>query len=268
MAILALDHGGLAYDEQGAGPALLLLHAGVADRRMWDAQVAHFAGAMRVVRFDMRGFGDSALPDGSFSYAADVLALADRLDLGRFWCMAASFGAQVAVDFALEHSQRLAGLVLITPVVGGVEHSADVVAFGQQEGTLLEAGRLEDATELNMRMWVDGPQRASADVDPALRRRVAEMQLRAFSQPQPEHASVVPLEPPAIGRLEELAMPVLVVAGELDVPSFVQLAQTIAQRIAGAELVVVPGAAHMLAMEAPQRLNQAASQFIRSHAGR
>ena len=172
------------------------------------------------------------------------------------WLIGASFGAQVAVDFALAYPNLVKGLVLVTPVVSGFKPDREVEQFNEQEEDLLEAGRLEDATELNLRMWVDGPYRAPDVVDPAIRKLVGEMQLTAFSHPEPDHVSLDRLNPPAIERLAGIQHPVLIISGALDVAEFVRPAEWLEERIPGAERVVIPGVAHMVSMEVPERFNR------------
>ena len=149
--------GKMFYTLDGKGPALLMLHAGVADSRMWQTQIDHFAERFTVVCFDLRGYGRSPLPNGSFAYHKDAKALVDALELSPFWIIGASFGARVAIDFALSYPDSVKGLVLLAPALGGFRLSEEVKRFGAQEGELLEAGKLTEATELNLRMWVDGP---------------------------------------------------------------------------------------------------------------
>ena len=262
MKSLKLRDGELFYETKGSGPPLVLLHAGIADSRMWEPQFEHFAEHFQMVRCDLRGFGSSLIPDGAFSYSEDVLALVKALDLAPTWIIGASFGAQVSVDFYLSNPKRVRGLVLVAPVVSGFEPSGEVEQFNAREDALLDDGKLKEATELNLRMWVDGPYRTSKEVDPTVRNRVAEMQFQAFSQPVPENASLRKLSPPAIDRLDEIQVPLLVISGELDVPAFVQFSETIAKQVLGAKRVVIPGAAHMVSMEVPVVFNQLVLEFI------
>lgn len=262
MKSLKLQDGNLFYEEKGSGMPVVLLHAGIADSRMWQAQFDAFAGRFRTVRCDLRGYGRSPIPDGPFSYAGDVLALVEALELGPAWLVGASFGGRVAVDFCLSYPERVRGLVLAAPAISGFQPAGEVEEFNQQEEALLEAGKLEEATELNLRMWVDGPHRTSEAVDPGTRSLVAQMQLQAFLQPVPDNASLVRLSPPAMDRLEEIPVPLLVIAGQLDVPLFLQLSETLVQRVPGAKRVVIPNAAHMVSMEAPAEFNQLAMDFI------
>lgn len=252
----------LAYRESGAGRPLVLLHAGIADSRMWRPQVETLAGSFRLIAPDLRGFGNSPYPDGLFAYHEDVAGLIAALDLDPVWLVGVSFGSRVALDFYLEHPALVRGLVLVSPTVAGFDLGPEVAAFGREEDRLLEAGDLQGATELNLRTWVDGPRRSAGQVDPALRAAIGEMQLLAFQATEPENAEVIVLEPAAATRLDEVHVPTLIVAGELDVPAVVEQASTLAGAIDGARLEIVPGTAHLPTMEAPETFNTLLLDFV------
>ncbi|MGH2544282.1 MAG: alpha/beta fold hydrolase [Ardenticatenaceae bacterium] len=265
MKALNLLDGPLYYDESGNGPALLLLHAGVADSRMWDAQVAPLAEQFQVIRCDLRGHGRSPLPDGLFAYHDDVRLLLDALASERVWLVGASFGARVAVDLCLAYPERVKGMILVSAAISGWEPSGEVELFSEQEDALLGAGKLAEAVQLNVEMWVDGPYRSSDGVDPALRSKVAEMQARNFAQPFPPNVALRALDPPAIERLMEIRVPLLVVSGALDVAAFRELSETIAAQVPNARHVVIPKAAHLPSMEAPALFNELVAEFISAH---
>jgi pimeloyl-ACP methyl ester carboxylesterase len=252
----------LFYEVMGEGHPLLLLHAGVGDSRMWDAQFEVFAREYRVVRLDMRGFGKSELAPGSFSYHEDAAALLDFLGIERAYVVGLSFGGRVAIDFALSHPEMVAALVLGAPGVSGHEFSAEVLRFEAEEEALLERGDLDGAVELNLRMWVDGPHRAPGEVGPSVRELVREMQLDSFCKHVPQGVELRPLVPPAVARLEEVRAPTLLVVGELDVPEFVRLADTAQTRVTGAKKVVIRGAAHLPHLEKPEEFNRIVMEFL------
>ena len=162
----------------------------------------------------------------------------------------------MAVDFCLTSPGRVAGLVLAAPTIGGFEPGAAIQAFADEEDRLLETGDVEAATELNMRMWLDGPYRNASDTDAQLRARLAQMQREAFLAPIPDGAEFLGVDFVATERLGEIACPVLVVAGALDEPAAVEHATLVAGGIPGARLQVVPGAGHMLSMEVPARFSE------------
>jgi 3-oxoadipate enol-lactonase len=246
---------------------VLLLHAGVGDRRLWDGQVEPFAERFLVVRPDLRGFGESPLPGGPFSYVEDVRALLDHLGLERVAVVGNSFGGQVALDFALAHSERVRALVLVAPALTGWEGSPDSDAFDEEEDALLDAGKIDEAVDLNLRTWLDGDGRDVPPISAELRDRVAAMQRQAFVtivaayERTPPPGPVSWPEPPAAGRLGEIAVPTLVVAGAHDQPDFRRIAGLVAAGIPGAESAEL-ATGHLPGIERPDDFNRLVLAFL------
>lgn len=254
----------LYYEVAGAGYPLLLLHAGVADSRMWDDQFELFARDYQVVRYDLRGYGRSVVPARAFAHHEEAARLLRSLGIDRAHVLGASYGGYVAVDFTLAYPEMVESLVLCAPNVSGYEpSSAEMHQFFAAEDEALERGDLEAATELNLRMWVDGRHRTPAQVDPTVRERVRAMQRHAFGVPVPETAALKSLSPPAVARLKEIDVPALVIVGEHDVPEFVRISELVAAGIGGAKRVVIPNVAHLPSMEAPAVFNQLVLDFWR-----
>ncbi|HXV96276.1 MAG TPA: alpha/beta hydrolase [Gaiellaceae bacterium] len=245
----------------------MLVHAGVGDRRLWDGQLEALADTHKVVRLDLRGFGDSPLPGGPFSYVDDLRALLDHLALDRVALVANSFGGRIALDFALAHPERVNALVLAAPAVTGWEGSAELDAFDEEEDALLDAGRVDEAVELNLRTWLDGDRRGAAPLRPDLRTALARMQRRAFDvQLQAYAASPTPeatgwSDPPAIGRLAKIAVPTLVVVCEHDQPAFRALGERLAAELPNAEAVLME-TGHLPAFERPEEFNRLVLGFL------
>lgn len=252
----------LYYEVAAQGYPLLLIHAGVGDSRMWDDQMPAFTLRYRVIRFDLRGFGRSPIPAGPFASYKDPALLLDALGIGKAHVIGISFGGKVALDFALAYPEKVASLALVAPSAGGHKEPSEVQQFGEEEEALLEKGDLEGATELNLRMWVDGPRRSPQQVDLAVRERVHEMQYHALTIPVPEMAEDVPLTPPAITRLAELHMPVLLVVGDHDIPDKIELASQLASEIPQSQLAIIPGVAHLPNMEKPEEFNNIVLDFL------
>jgi pimeloyl-ACP methyl ester carboxylesterase len=252
----------LYHEAKGAGAPLLLLHAGVADSRMWDEQFDAFARHYRVVRFDMRGFGRSDMPPGAFANHDDVRGLLDELGVASAYVAAVSFGGLVALDFALAYPARVKALALGAPSVSGASPSDRIRRFWDEEEAALEAGDIDGATELNLRLWVDGPQREPHEVDPQVRERVRQMQAAIFRKEIPDDVEQVELVPPAMARLGSVDAPVLVLVGALDLPEKLTLAEQLVRALPDARMVVLPGVAHMLNMERPAQFNRAVLDFL------
>jgi pimeloyl-ACP methyl ester carboxylesterase len=254
----------IAYDVAGDGPAVLLLHEGVADRRMWHAQVAALAAEFRVVAPDLRGFGETPHASGPFSHVDDLRDVLDELENDEASVVGGSFGGRVALDFALAFPERVSRLVLCPPVLDDWEPSAVVREGWQAEEAAYEAGDLDRATEANLELWVDGPNRGPDAVDPQVRELVRTMQRHAFELPEPD-------PPPeerrpvtnAAARLGDVRVPTLVVVGGEDVPDFLELADRAAAGIAGARKVVIADAAHVAPLERPEEFNRVLLPFLR-----
>jgi 3-oxoadipate enol-lactonase len=255
----------LYYEVAGQGDAILFIHAGIADSRMWDEQYSVFAQRYQVIRYDIRGFGQSQIPAGPFAYYADPANLLRFLKIERAHIIGNSFGGKIAIDLALTYPELVKTLTLVAPTVGGTTPSPEVQRFAEEEEALLAKGDLEAATELNLRTWVDGPRRTPEQVSPTVRQRIYEMQYHAFTVPEPEGAEVLELQPPAITRLGELHMPTLIITGEYDLSGVLQLAQELARQLPDAQQVMLSDAAHVVSMEQPEQFNQHVLAFLQAH---
>jgi 3-oxoadipate enol-lactonase len=264
------DVGGkeLWYEEAGEGPALVLVHEGVADSTMWDDLVDDFACEYRVLRYDLPGYGRSPLPPGPFSHIRDLVSLLDGLDVDRASIVGVSVGGRIALDFALVHPDRVDALVLTAPGLPGWDWSEEMEHVDEQEEALVEARDVEGAAALAVRVWFDGPHRSPADVDAELRERALEMNRRAYAiqipaytaeqQPGPSEQ----LDPPTIGRLGEVRTPTLVVVPDLDVPDILGICELLASGIPGARKVVMEGVAHFAPMERPEEFTRLVLDFL------
>ncbi|MCP4357168.1 MAG: alpha/beta hydrolase, partial [Chloroflexi bacterium] len=194
----------LYYEMTGEGMPLILLHAGVADGRMWDEQFTAFARQYRVIRFDYRGFGRSAMPPGKFCNYEDVASLLDYLGAAEAILVGISFGGLIAIDFALAYPERVLKLTLAAPSVSGATPSERIKQFWKAEDAAFERGDLDEAVELNLRLWVDGIYRQPDEVNTAVRQKVALMQREIFEMDIPDDIEEVGLEPVAYGRVSTI----------------------------------------------------------------
>ena len=249
--------------QSGSGPPLLLIHAGIVDRRMWDDVLPAFAAGHRVIRFDMRGYGDTPLPSGEFVYGADVVALLAALDVERTSIIGVSMGGHVALDVAIAHPELVDRLVVLASGIDGWEHSAAMRASGHAAGS----------------GWAVGPPRrgglARVDCGPGLQRKPTEgggdaratlARLRDAAPGAPpqqgrRQGRLSDPEPPGAHRPPP-ASSTLVMVGELDQPDFVDIARMLAAEIPGARLEILPGVAHLPPMDDPAQLSRAALGFL------
>ena len=176
----------IAHAVVGDGPAVLLVHAGVADARMWRRQVEELAQDHRVITVDLRGYGETPLePAAKYSDAGDVLAVLDELGVDTVEAVGASYGGYVVQQVASRQPERFKRLVLICAPTDGVVPTEDIRAVWAEEERLLEAGDVDGATDLMVRSWL-GPE-ADADAKAllhAMQKRAFELQLPAGERRQ------------------------------------------------------------------------------------
>ncbi|MET7574852.1 alpha/beta hydrolase [Streptomyces sp. NPDC005492] len=259
MDILADDLGHLSYTVTGEGSPVVLIHAGVADHRMWDAVVPALAEQHTVIRYDLRGFGESAPPAGPFTETDDLCRLLDHLGHEGVRLVGASWGGRVAVNFVLAHPGRVQSLTLLAPPWPGYDWSADMVVYDEAETAALAAGDLDTAVRVNLDMWLRGPGRGWEDVAPGLAEQLrTPMRTSLVNQDTVgEHS-----QGGAEGDIATIAVPTLVGIGRLDVADFQDIARRYATEIPGADLVEFPTAAHLIALDAPAELAAVLKQFL------
>lgn len=259
----AVNGAKLYYEVEGEGYPLLLLHAGVADSRMWNAQVGVYAQEYQVIRYDLRGFGQSVMPSGRFSHYDDAAQLLKFLHIEHACVIGVSFGGSVAIDVTIAYPDMVDALVLGAPALSGYEPSSPAMQqFFIEEDEALQQGDLARATEINLRMWVDGPQRSPEHVPPDIRKQVYEMQFQNFSVPEAADVVEVELEPPAMSRLHTIQIPTLVIVGEQDVPEFQQISTIVTEGIPNATMTTIPDTAHLPSMEHPDVFNRIILNFL------
>ena len=259
-----IDVGGteIYYEVSGSGQPVLLLHAGIADCRMWDDQVAALSPLVKVIRCDLRGCGRTPRGSVRFSHYHDVAILLDSLGVERAHVVGASFGGRVAIDFALSYPQRVLSLVLCAPAISGAPPTPEMDAIDSTEESFLKRGDLQSAADFTVRTWVVGSNRRPEDVPSVLRQRILDMQLHIYEMESPAGAQSVPLEPRAMNRLEDIHAPTLIMIGDRDVTSFQNLAAIVAQRVPHARKTIIAGVAHMISMEKPEIFNRLLLGFV------
>jgi 3-oxoadipate enol-lactonase len=245
----------LTHDVAGIGPAVLLLHSSVCDRRMWDPQMPALVDAgYHVVRCDRRGFGDTPAPERPYDDAQDVIDLLDLLGIEQAALIGSSGGGRVALETAARWPERVTALTLLCTAWAGHEPSAELRAFGEREDALIEAGDIAGATEHNVDTWL-GPH-----ADEASREKVRQMQRHAFEVQLAagEVASIKVATGPAA-----IAAPTLLVSGGHDLVDFRDIAATLAGRLANARHLELAWAGHLPSLERPDAVNPMLIDFLR-----
>ena len=259
--------GRLFVVDEGTGPPIILLHAGIADQRSWDALAPLLIVAgYRTVRYDARGFGGSTTEDVEFSERADLIAVMDALGIDRAVLVGNSRGGMLAFDTAIESPEHVVAVIGVGTGLGGFDGDStpEEVALFEDYRRVDEADPFdaEALTAFEVHIWADGPGQAAGRAAPAIRELVYAMNL-PLNLPDHVAGREIALDPPASERLAELRCPVLVVAGTLDFSAVVQVARHVEAEAPNARALVWDDVAHMIGMEVPDRLSQAILEFVR-----
>jgi pimeloyl-ACP methyl ester carboxylesterase len=256
----------LWHQQAGAGPAVVLLHAGICDSRMWDPQWATFPRRHRTIRYDQRGYGGSPIPQEPWSDARDLIGLLEDLGVRRAVLVGVSRGGQIALELAVARPDLADALVLVGAGLPGHDWSASVRASLAEEDAAVGRGDLDAAVEANLRLWVDGPQRSPARVDPAVRKLAGVMQRRVLELQAPVWEALEDriqlLVPDLADRLGQVRAPTLVLTGGQDVADVQAIAERLTREIGGARRAVIDGAAHLPSLERPAEFDDLVLGFL------
>lgn len=251
----------LYVETAGSGFPLVLVHGFSLDTRMWDDQFEYLAQNYHVIRYDMRGFGQSSLPvQDSYSHIEDLHTLLIHLGVEAAYVVGQSMGGQCVVDFALTYPDTVRALILIDSGLSGF-------SWSQEHSVLMGAIRKQakqDGTQAAKETWLAHPFFTQALSQPIvaarLRQNMADYSGWHFVNSDPGQGIV----PQAIHRLSHITAPTLIIVGDNDVPDLLAMSDILAQHVRYAQKVVVAGAGHMVNMEAPDQVNEAILHFLRA----
>lgn len=263
-----VDGAHLHTELAGQGEAITMLHGFLVDSGQWDAEFAAFADTHRVLRYDLRGFGRSSMPEASFVHYEDLATVLDAHGIERTALLGCSGGAAAALDFALAYPERVSGLVLI-----GTGYWGRYPGRTPEARTFVDAFQRGDADamlESSLHTFVDGPRRSPEQSAPGARERVRAMSAWNFNRDDGYWRHVQWQRDPqrsALDHLAALQVPALIIVGEEDQPEYIELAQELVNGMPRARLALIPDAGHHTNMEAPEVVMPLLRDFFDSLAG-
>jgi 3-oxoadipate enol-lactonase len=263
---LDVPGGKLAYDVEGRGAPIVLLHEGIADRRVWNREFPLLTRQHRVVRYDLRGYGGSAPATSEYSSVSDLGAVIDHLHLERPLLVGPSYGGRIALDFALARPEKVGGLLLIAPGYSGMDydHVPGGKATFERDETLSKAaadawtsGHPDEAIEHLRQLWAAVLEGSALELWRSMVRdnakEVFEDRSAQFDRPKVA---------PAAGRLGEVRTPTHILVGDRDNPAMPHCANFLARGIPGATVQLVAGADHLVNLSKPDAFDAAVPQIL------
>ena len=244
-------------DARRGQPALVLLHGFALDSRMWRRQVEAFSPDYRVITLDLPGFGPQARALGEVDPAEGVLRALDVAKVDRAHLVANSFGAAVAADFALVHGDRVRSLTLTGPLLlgrrTGIEAWSRCVAL---------AGEGDRATAAEV--WLDDPLFEGLRNDEELFEELRQIVLDYGGAHWTGRVSSRWSDPDPVPSLRTLDIPALVISGEMDIPSFMMMAEAYARTLPRARREIIHGAGHLANIERAEEWNALLRDFLKT----
>ncbi|TWP53338.1 alpha/beta fold hydrolase [Lentzea tibetensis] len=246
----------LAFDDEGAGPALVLVHGHPFNRSMWRPQVEHFRSSHRVIAPDLRGYGASPVVPGKTPLAAfawDIADLLDRLKVENCIMAGLSMGGQIVMEFHRLFPERLRGMVLADTSPVGETPEGKEFRYATAERLLAEG--MEPYADEVLPLMVS-PANAEA----------SKIVLEMMRASPPEGAAAAlrgrAERPDYVESLAHTETKTLIVVGREDAYTPVNEAEELHSRMRDSELVIVEGAAHLPNLERPEEFNAALERFL------
>jgi pimeloyl-ACP methyl ester carboxylesterase len=253
-----VDIGGgrLRWTAAGEGSPVVLLHGFSFDQRLWDPQMGSLSKQLRVVRYDLRGFGSSTSPTGGYRHIDDLRILLHSLNIERAVLVGLSLGANVALAYAIQYPQEVAGLVLASPGLPGHHWAV------QRPPEAVAAHAASYGVDAGKKFWLEHPIFASTRRYPRARVAVEEM-VRGYSGWHWQNADLQQPGPDVRAALATLQVPVLLISGDLDVVGYREIAAGIAAALPQGQLARFAEAGHVMNLEEPEQFNSRVLEFVR-----
>lgn len=251
-------------ESDGEGQAILFIHAGVADSRMWADQMREFTSTNHVIAFDKRGFGKTPWHPGSFSDTDDSVAVLDQVGVESAVIVGCSMGAATAMNLALEFPDRVDGLVLVGGFPSGwvPEEGFEDNPLEEEAAAASKEGNFERVVEIDLEMWLVGYGRSGDDIEPELKDLCADMDRIPVTTEAARSEHQTGFETKLNEHLEEIDVPTLVIVGAHDEALLKTAADYLAERLSDRPAVTIENAAHLPSLEQPEAFNTVLRDFL------
>lgn len=255
-SVSARSGSGIWYSTRGQGPDVVLIHGANLDSRSWGALVDALAASHRVTTLDLRSHGRSVDATGPFSWIGDVVSVLDAIDAREATLIGHSLGAQIAIDVALSHPERVTNLVLVAPAVGGMPptrppEGLQSLAAAVRAGDMEQAGITLSGMPV-MTLFADTTRQA-------LVRSIVRANVRLF---RVNREWLQTPDPPAAERLESLGVPTLVLLGAADPTESSLAGSALTSRVPRAAAESLPRCGHLIPLDCGEPATRSILAFL------
>ena len=252
----------LYYEVAGSGDPVVLIHGNFGDSRYFDEQFKSFTKGHKTIRYDVRGFGKSAMPVERIRYSDsdDLNALLEFLGISKAHIAGFSMGSGIAVDFVLTYLKRSSSLISIGPWVRGYHSSATEIVsndFRKIYSKLIESGH-KAAADLIINCDCFNPFMIPPDIRKRIREINKDFLFWHFINVSPR----LYIDPPAIQQLEKISVPTLLITAEYDILACREIADIMEKTIPNTKRVDIADATHYMFMEKPDKFNKVVLDFL------
>jgi pimeloyl-ACP methyl ester carboxylesterase len=254
----------IAYQRVGQGPPLVLVHGAADDGRVWHPQLSALADEFTVIAWDEPGAGCSSDVPADFGladYASCLAALIEALELGPAHVAGLSWGGTVALELYRHHPGLVATLILADTYAGWKGSLPEEEVRSRVAGAReMLAAPVEEFDPTLPGLFAGDP---PAEFVPLLEEIAADVRTESLGT-----QLFVMAEADQRDLMPRIAVPTLLIWGELDARSPVKVARQFAKAIPDTELVVIPDCGHVSNLERPEQFNQAVREFCGGHSRR
>lgn len=259
-----INHASIHYEMAGEGMPFVMIHAGVADSRQWNNEFAYFSQIYRVLRYDLRGYGQSEPVDGEYNHLEDLRELLAHLEVQEpLVLMGCSMGGSLAMDLALTQPSGVRALIMVDSAPSGLDLDVQTPAKFEEAEKAFLAGDLDLLAELETQIWFDGMDRTPAQVDQPMRKLVYDMDRLALSLQARGLGKRLPnTQTSLLERLPELDVPVLIIEGWHDTPYILAAGDYMLERLPCTRRVRMEDAAHLPNLDHPAEFQRIVKTFL------
>lgn len=256
-----VDGGRLYYQIAGSGDTVVLIHGIAGDHRHWNNQFEQIAARFRVVRYDVRGWGQSSNPviGSPYSDFSDLANLLDHIGVEKAHIVGWSMGSGIAFDFVTAYPNRAKSLVSVGPWLFG-HRSQNIDKLYEQMGAVakvVEESGAVAAVNAFVDIVLDGSI-LDESADEFIRSVGAESSFWTFANPRQS----VSLKPNAATQLSNLTIPILVITAEHDLPACREMGDFIVTNAPNSKQFVVQNTGHLMHIEKPNEFNRMLLAFL------